>query len=107
MGLRELESFGLMPIRKPYINLRAKSLLPPDKHDSINNVQTDPSASGPNPNINNTLAFNVTLPDDNLLCPSLSCDVYDYIYLGMSQPHIGTFVIDVGDIMARQKEERE
>ena len=107
MGLRELESFGLMPIRKPYINLRAKSLLPPDKRDSVNNVQTDPSASGPNPNINNTLAFNVTLPDEQLLCPSLSCDVYDYIYLGMSQPHIGTFVIDVGDIMARQKEERE
>ena len=82
MGLRELESFGLMPIRKPYINLRAKSLLPPDKSDAINNIKTDPMENGPNPNINNTLSFNVSLPIESLFCPSLSCDVYDYIFLG-------------------------
>ena len=84
MGLRNLESFGLMPIRKPYINLRVKSLLPPDKADGVNNVKTDPNANGPNANINNTLSFNVTLPTEEHFCPSLSCDVYDYVYLGFN-----------------------
>lgn len=31
LGLRELESFGLMPIKKPFIRFRVKSLLPPEK----------------------------------------------------------------------------
>lgn len=31
LGLRNLESFGLMPIKKPYIKFRVKSLLPPSK----------------------------------------------------------------------------
>ena len=84
LGLRQLESFGLMPIRKPYVILRAKSLLPVDKADSVANVRTDPNASGPNANINNTLSFNVELPTDPLYCPSLSCEVYDYVFMGFS-----------------------
>ena len=31
LGLRQLESFGLMPIKKPFIRFRVKSLLPPEK----------------------------------------------------------------------------
>jgi hypothetical protein len=31
LGLRELESFGLMPIKKPFIRFHVKSLLPPEK----------------------------------------------------------------------------
>jgi len=59
LGLRSLESFGLMPIKKPYIKFRVKSMLPPEKAQAITNVQTDPNANGPNPNINTSLHFNV------------------------------------------------
>ena len=38
LGLRNLESFGLMPIKKPYIKFRVKSLLPPAKAQAITNV---------------------------------------------------------------------
>jgi len=38
LGLRELESFGLMPIKKPFIKFRIKSLLPPDKAQAVTNI---------------------------------------------------------------------
>jgi hypothetical protein len=31
LGLRELESFGLMPVKKPFIKFNLRSLLPPEK----------------------------------------------------------------------------
>mmetsp|Transcript_108930 Transcript_108930/g.150663 ORF Transcript_108930/g.150663 Transcript_108930/m.150663 type:complete len:285 (+) Transcript_108930:1299-2153(+) len=31
LGLRDLQSFGLMPIKKPFVKFRVKSLLPPEK----------------------------------------------------------------------------
>jgi len=98
LGLRNLESFGLMPIKKPYIKFRVKSLLPPAKAQAITNVQTDPNANGPNPNINTTLTFNVNLPVEELYCPALECDVFDFVYRGFSQPLIGTFSIPIGQI---------
>lgn len=101
LGLRQLESFGLMPIKKPFIKFRIKSLLPPAKAQAITNVQTDPNANGPNPNINTMLNFFVKLPKDNLYCPSLECDVYDFVYIGLSQPLIGTFRIPIGDIKTK------
>ncbi len=101
MGLRQLESFGLMPIKKPFIKFRIKSLLPPEKAQAVTNVQTDPNANGPNPNINTMLTFNVQLPVEELYCPSLACDAYDYVYIGCSQPLIGTFSLPVGDIKTK------
>lgn len=31
LGLRNVESFGLMPVKKPFIKFNLRSLLPPDK----------------------------------------------------------------------------
>ncbi len=45
-------------------------------------------------------------PSNELFCPKLACDVYDYVYKGFSQPLIGTFTISIGDIMKEQREER-
>lgn len=84
LGLRELESFGLMPIKKPFIRFRIKSLLPPEKAQAVTDVSTDPNANGPNPNINTTLTFSVQLPEEELYCPSLGCDVFDYVFAGFS-----------------------
>lgn len=60
-------------------------------------MQTQPTEPGVNPNINTVVKFNVKMPVDPLYCPTLSVGVYDYLFLGMSQPLIGTFTINLGD----------
>ena len=107
LGLRNLESFGLMPIKKPVVKFRIKSLLPPEKAQAVTNVTTDPKANGPNPNINTMLTFNVQLPIEHLYCPSLACDAYDCVFIGYSQPLIGTFSIPIGDLKAKYEHEKK
>ena len=106
LGLRQLESFGLMPIKKPFVRFRIKSLLPPEKAQAVTNVSTDPNACGPNPNINTMLTFNVNLPIEELYCPALACDCYDYVYMGFNQPLIGTFTIPVGVLKTKNEKKR-
>jgi len=31
LGLREVESFGLIPVKKPFVRFNLRSLLPPEK----------------------------------------------------------------------------
>ena len=107
LGLRNLESFGMLPVQKPFIKFRIKSLLPPDKAQAVTNVTTDPNAVGPNPNINTLITFSVQLPQQELYCPKLSCDVYDYVFKGLSQPLIGTFSIPTGKIKSTQQKNQE
>jgi hypothetical protein len=106
LGLRDLESFGLMPIRKPYIRFRIKSLLPPEKAQAVTNVDTDPNANGPNPNINTTLTFSIQLPEDEIYCPTLACDIFDFVFSGLSQPLIGTMQIPIGVMKTASKKKR-
>ena len=106
LGLRDLESFGLMPIKKPVVKFRIKSLLPPEKAQAVTNVQTDPNANGPNPNINTMLTFNVQLPIEELYCPSLACDAYDCVFIGFSQPLIGTFSLPIGDLKTKHENDK-
>jgi hypothetical protein len=39
-GLRNLESFGLMPVKKPFIKFNLRSLLPPEKAQAVTNIKT-------------------------------------------------------------------
>ena len=82
LGLRNLESFGLMPVKKPFIKFNLRSLLPPEKAQAVTNIKTNPSATGSNPNINTMINFTIDLPINPLFCPKLACDVYDYVYKG-------------------------
>ncbi len=43
----------------------------------MSNIQTLPSAPGPNPTINTTIDFSVPMPSDPLFAPKLSCFVHD------------------------------
>lgn len=99
LGLRNLESSGLMQVKKPFIKFNLRSLLPPEKASAVTNIKTQPSGQGNNPNINTVLNFTIELPEDPLFCPKLACDVYDYVFKGMVQPLIGTFSISIGEIM--------
>lgn len=99
LGLRELESIGLIPIQKAFISFMVKSLTDPKVSGQLQNIKTQPGPAGPNPNINSVVKFNIPLPVDELYCPSLSCTVYDQVFLGFSQPVVGTFTIPLGEIM--------
>ena len=105
LGLRDLQSPGLLPIRKPFINFMLRSLLPPAKAHAVENIKTQPSATGANPTISTVIKFKISLPNDPLYCPSLTCGVYDYIFKGISQPLIGNFVIDIGKLQHLQDDE--
>ncbi len=103
LGLRMLQSFGLMPVKKPFVKFNLRSLLPPEKAKAIQNVQTNPQDTGSNPNINTTVSFIMHLPSSSLFCPRLSCDVYDMVFKGWIQPLLGTFSIPIGDILEETK----
>lgn len=102
LGLRNLESPGMLPVTKPFINFALRSLLPPSRAHAIENINTQPSATGPNPTISTVIRFSIFLPSDPLYCPSLTCGVYDYVFKGMSQPIIGNFVVPIGELQHLQ-----
>lgn len=106
LGLRQLASFGLMPVRKPFIKFRIRSMLPSEQGQGLSNIQTDPNYPGANPNINTVLTFSCQLPVEELFCPSLSCEVYDQIFMGLSQPLLGTFTIPIGKIRIENEKRR-
>lgn len=108
LGLRELQSIGLLPVQKPFVSYMIKSLMDPKQCGGLENVTTQPGPYGPNPNLNTVVKFVVPLPTAELYCPSLSCTVYDQVFLGLSQPIIGTFSIPLGKIMQEcNKENRD
>jgi hypothetical protein len=72
LGLRELQSGGILPVKKPFIKFNLKSLLPPDAGSLIENIRTQPQATGANPNINTTIRFSMRLPKEELYCPRLA-----------------------------------
>ena len=40
LGLRNLESFGLMPVKKPFVKFNLRSLLPPELAQAVTNIKT-------------------------------------------------------------------
>lgn len=105
LGLRQLQSPGILPVKKAFIQFNLKSLVPPNS-TAVQNIQTQPSASGANPTINTTMNVSIPLPTDPLYCPKLSSTVYDYIFRGWNQPMIGVFTMPIGQYMLDLKAER-
>ncbi len=62
LGLRELQSTGILPVKKAFIVFNLKSLVPPDVGTALENVKTQPNSPGPNPTINTMIKFVVPLP---------------------------------------------
>ena len=107
LGLRDLQSTGILPVKKAFIVFNLKSLVPPDDGNTIENIQTQPTSPGPNPTINTLIKFKVPLPVDKLYQPRLLCTVHDYIFKGFNQPLLGSFIIPVGDLIDKLADERE
>jgi hypothetical protein len=106
LGLRNLQSAGILPVKKAFIVFNLKSLVPPDEGRAVENIKTAPSAAGPNPTINTLIKFSLPLPIDKLYQPRLLSSVHDYIFKGFNQPLLGTFIIPVGDLIDKLAEER-
>lgn len=107
LGLRNLQSPGILPVKKAFISFNLQSLVPPKIGTSLRNLVTEPRAPGANPTINTLMSFKVPLPTDPLYCPRLSCQVFDNVFSGFSQPMIGSFTIPIGDLVAALKAERD
>ena len=105
LGLRNLVSPGLLPVKKPFIKFSVKSLLPSDQAKALTDVFTNPNESGTDPNIRTTFKLIVNLPSDPFYVPTMTCTVYDKIYFdGMTQPSIGTFGLRCGDNLSDTRE---
>ena len=59
LGMRNLVSPGLLPIRKAFVKFNLKSLLPPAQANAVENIVTEPRDGGTNPNMRITLQFEV------------------------------------------------
>lgn len=107
LGLRHLSSAGVLPVRKAFIQFNIKSMVSPDIGNAIENIQTEPSAPGPDPTLNTLIEFDIELPTEELFCPRMACRVYDSVCFGLSQPTIGTFVIPIGALIKELADERQ
>ena len=106
LGMRGLQSPGLLPVKKAFVNFNLKGLVPPMIGTNLRNLKSVAKAPGANPTINTLMKFDVPLPTDELFCPRLSCQVYDTVFAGFSQPIIGNFTIPIGELMIALKLER-
>jgi hypothetical protein len=106
LGLRALQSPGILPVKKAYVQFKIKSLVPPNL-SSIQDIATLPSAPGPNPTLRIPLNFQIPLPVDPHYTPNLTAIVYDNIFAGFSQPMIGVFTVPIGDLMVKLQKERK
>lgn len=73
LGMRGLQSPGILPVKKAFVNFNLKGLVPPKLGTNLKNLKTDPKNPGPDPTINTLMMFTVPLPTDPLYCPRLSC----------------------------------
>lgn len=106
LGLRNLQSPGILPVKKAFIKFKCKSIVPPGTA-SVTDVSTQPTSPGPNPTINTTLKVKLPLPLDPLYCPNLTCMVHDQIFKGWNQPVVGVFTLNIGELKQALADERE
>ncbi len=105
LGLRNLASPGLLPVKKAYLDFLLKSMVPPMAAQALSSISTNPGPAGANPTINSVISFNVPMPLNPLFAPSMAVRVYDKVFKGFSGQLIGCFSIPIGQIMIDQGEE--
>lgn len=106
LGLRNLVSGGLLPVKKAFVKFSVKSLLPSELAKAVNDILTVPNEAGEDPNIRTGFEIIVDMPSDPFYVPSMTCTVFDKIYFeGMAQPILGTFTLKCGKILAESRKQ--
>jgi len=74
LGLRNLKSNGVMPVKRPFIKFDINSLKSIGESGKITskNLFTEPKGFGNNPTLSTVIKFDCLLPEDLNLIPSLS-----------------------------------
>ena len=57
LGLRELVSPGILPIRKAFVKFNLKSLLKAEQAKGVEDIKTQPKEGGSNPNLKTKIEF--------------------------------------------------
>lgn len=105
LGLRDLISTGLLPVKKAYVKFSVKSILPPAQAKAVADIYTEPGEGGTDPNIRVTLKIQVRIPGEVYYCPSMTCSILDKLYFdGMKQPILGTFTLKLGELLTETDE---
>ena len=107
LGLRGLQSLGLLPVKRPFIKFDTNSLRPKDERQELSEkkaITTEPKEGGADPNICTIIQVEVKLPTQLAYCPSLSVKVFDCILKGLSQPMLGNFSIDLPTYIKKTRE---
>lgn len=99
LGLRDLQSSGLLPIQRASVKVAVSSLFECRYRRSCEDIVTKPKQKGPNPNINYSIDFLLELPVDDKYCPDLPCKVYDSIFMFNKPDMIGSFSIDISKLI--------
>jgi hypothetical protein len=82
LGLRNLQSVGILPVKKATMNFGFANLLPATSEITVKSIKTDPGPAGSDPTINTLISHKMPLPEDQLLCPALTVTVNDNIFNG-------------------------
>ena len=101
LGFRDLKpALGWLPVNKAFLKIDLATITFPGESELIQELKTHPKSSGCNPNLGDVITFRCRIPKDPLFCPTLSCNVYDYLMSGVCQPLIGSFSINFNKLMA-------
>lgn len=100
LGLRELESTGMLPIKTAGIKIATSSLRQAENLGNgavFTNLQAIAKTSGSNPTIGSVLVVSCDIPAEIKIMPVISCSVFESGFrLFSSDSTIGTFSINVG-----------
>jgi len=77
LGLRNLKSSGLLPVKKAFLKMQVKSILPPQEQLLVEDKIIAANEKGPNPNFNYIIELTLNLPYEKLYSPSMNCSVMD------------------------------
>ena len=104
LGLRGLKPLSFIKVKKPYISFDLNSInVSAANGEDLPPAQTLPNETGPNPNINSLIRFNIKLPTNDIFVPVLQCNVYDHVLGGLSKRILGIFLIDLKQIINETK----
>lgn len=100
LGLRNLQSLGVLPIRRAFVKISLNSLKSIGQASAevrLSDIVTEPKESGSSPNIGTVLTLESMINSDVKLMPVLTCNVLDSGILGFGKnKSIGAFEIDLG-----------
>lgn len=99
LGLRNLQSSGILPVKSVSVKINTSSLRPVDqiqKGSAFSNLTAISKNGGSNPSIGTVLSLTVELPDELILIPTLSCQVLENsLSFLKGESLIGTFQIEL------------